>query len=49
MISGKYSVREVLLILSRIKMYRMEKAEIVSEMPKKANGLIMVLKIDLGM
>ena len=49
MISGKYSVRDVLLILSRIKMYRMEKTEIMSEIPKKANDLIMDLKIDLDL
>ena len=30
-IDGKYSVRDILLILSRIKMYRMEKGEIMSE------------------
>ena len=48
MIDGKYSVRDVLLILSRIKMYRMEKGEIMSEMPKKAKDLVSDLKIDLG-
>jgi transposase len=36
MIDGKYSVRDVLLILSSIKMYRLEKSEIMSEIPKKA-------------
>ena len=49
MIDGKYSVRDVLLILSRIKMYRMEKGEIMSEIPKKAKDLVSDLKIDLGM
>ena len=48
MIDGKYSVRDVLLILSRIKMYRMERGEIMSEMPKKAKDLVSDLKIDLG-
>ena len=47
MIDGKYSVRDVLLILSRIKMYRMEKGEIMSEVPKKAKDLVSDLKIDL--
>lgn len=47
MISGKYSVRDVLLILSRIKVYRMENGEIMSEIPKKANDLVANLKIDL--
>ena len=49
MIDGKYSVRDVLLILSRIKMYRMEKSEIMSEIPKKSRELVEKLGIDLGM
>jgi transposase len=49
MIDGKYSVRDVLLILSRIKMYRMERSEIMSEIPKKAKDLVSDLKIDLNM
>ena len=49
MLDGKYSVRDVLLILSRIKMYQMEKSEIMSEIPKKANDLVAKLKIDLNM
>ena len=47
MIDGKYSVRDVLLILSRIKIYRMEKTEIISEVPKKANELVSKLNVDL--
>ncbi len=47
MIDGKYSVRDVLLILSRIKIYRMEKGEIISELPKKARDLVSDMKIDL--
>ena len=46
-IDGKYSVRDVLLILSRIKMYRMEKSEIMSEIPKKSRELVEKLEIDL--
>ncbi len=38
MIDGKYSVRDVLLILSRIKMYRIENGEIMSEVQKKCEG-----------
>ena len=49
MIDGKYSVRDVLLILSRIKMYRMEYGEIMSEIPKKARELVEKLEIDLSM
>ena len=49
MIDGKYSVRDVLLILSRIKMYRMEKGEIMSEIPKRARELVEKLGIDLSM
>ncbi len=49
MINGKYSVRDVLLILSRIKMYRMEKSEIMSEIPKKGRELVNKLGIDLNM
>jgi hypothetical protein len=41
-------VRDVLLILSRIKMYRMEKGEIMSEVPKNVKDLVNYLKIDLG-
>ena len=47
MLDGKYSVRDVLLILSRIKMYQMEKGEIMGEIPKKAKDLVSDLKIDL--
>jgi transposase len=47
MIDGKYSVRDILLILSRIKMYGMEKGEIMSEIPKKAKDLVAELNIDL--
>ena len=49
MIDGKYSVRDVLLILSRIKMYRMEKREIMSEIPKKSREIVEKLDIDLSM
>ena len=49
MIDGKYSVRDVLLILSRVKMYRMENGEIMSEVPKKARELVEKLGIDLNM
>ena len=47
MIDGKYSVRDVLLILSRIKIYRMERQEVISEIPKKARELVQKLGIDL--
>ncbi len=47
MIDGRYSVRDVLLILSRIKIYRMESADIMSEIPKKAKELVSDLNIDL--
>ncbi|BAB59304.1 TVG0172799 [Thermoplasma volcanium GSS1] len=49
MIDGKYSVKDILLILSRIKMYRTEKGEIMSEIPKKANDLVSTLNIDLDL
>ena len=48
-IDGKYTVRDVLLIMSRIKMYRMEKSEIMSEIPKKSRELVEKLEIDLDM
>ena len=47
MIDGKYSVRDVLLSLSRIKIYRMEKGEIMGEIPKKAKEIISDMKIDM--
>ena len=49
MTDGKYSVRDILLILSRIKMYRFDKQEIVSEIPKKAKDLVSDLKVDLDL
>lgn len=49
MINAKHGVRDVLLILSRIKIYRMEKSEMMSEVPKKANEIISDIKIDLEM
>jgi hypothetical protein len=39
----------ILLILSRIKMYRMEKSEIMSKIPKKSRELVEKLEIDLDM
>ena len=48
-IDGKYSGRDILLILSRIKMYRMEKGEIMSEITKKSRELVEKLDIDLSM
>ena len=48
MIDGKYSVRDVLLILSRIKIYSMERSEIMSEVKKKVKDLMSDRKIDLG-
>ena len=47
MISGKYSVRDVLLILSRIKIYDLGKQEILGEIPKKAKELVSDLRINL--
>ncbi len=49
MIDRKYSVRDILLILSRIKIYRFERQEIMSEITKKAKDLVTDLKIDLDM
>ena len=39
MIGGKYGVRDILLILSRTKMYRMEKSKIMSEILKNQGSL----------
>jgi transposase len=47
MIDGKYSVRDVLLILSRIKVYDLGKQEMLGEIPKKSRELVDHLKIDL--
>jgi transposase len=49
MIEGKYSVRDVLLILSRIKVYDLGRQEILGEVPKKARELVQDLKINLDM
>lgn len=48
-IDGKYSVRDIILILSRIKVYEVEGAEIMGEIPKKADDLVKGLKIYLNM
>ena len=47
MIDGKYSVRDVLLIFSRIKVYDLGKQEMLGEIPKKSRELVDHLKIDL--
>lgn len=49
MIDGKYSARDVLLILSRIRRYRFEKRGIMDEVPRKAKDLVVGLGIDLDM
>ena len=49
MIEGKYSVRGVLLILSIIKMYRMEKSEIISEIQKKSGERVEKPAIDMDL
>ena len=49
MMNGKYIVRDVLLIMSKIKMYKIWKSELMSEIPKKVKDLVNYLKIDLGM
>ncbi len=40
MLDGKYSVRDVLLTLSRTKMYRMEKSKIMSEIQKRVMEIV---------
>ena len=47
MIDGKYSVRDALLILSRIKVYDLGKQEMLGKIPKKSRELVDHLKIDL--
>ena len=49
MIDGKYSVMDVLLMLSRIKLYRMGKIDVIGEIPKKTGELVSALKIDLDL
>ncbi len=46
-VDGKYSVRDALLILSRIKVYDLGKQEMLGEIPKKSRELVDHLKIDL--
>jgi transposase len=48
-IDGRYSVRDALLILSRIKIYTLDGAEIMGEIPKRANDLVKQLDVDLCM
>ncbi len=47
MMDVKESVRDVLLILSTIKIYRYGNREMVSEISKKANDIITNLKINI--
>ena len=49
MIGGKYTVRDILIILSRTKMYEMEKSEIMGEVPKKSRELVEKLAIYMSM
>ena len=49
MIEGKYSVRGVLLILSIIKMYWMEKSEIMSDIQKKSGEFVEKPAIDMDL
>ena len=48
-IDEKYSVRNVLLILSRINMYKMKESEIMREVPKKSRELVEKPGNDLSM
>lgn len=43
----KYSVQDILLILSRIKVYSVGDEEIMGEIPKDARELVSEMKIDL--
>ena len=47
MVDGKYNLRDVLLILSRINIYDLGKQEMLGEVPKKARELVQDLKINL--
>ncbi|MGC8497434.1 MAG: IS1634 family transposase, partial [Thermoplasmata archaeon] len=47
MSDGKYSVREILLILSKIKIYKYKDSEILGEIPKKAKELVQKLSVNL--
>ena len=47
MINGKYSVMDILLILSRVKIYSMENGEIMGEIPRKAKEIISNMNIDM--
>ena len=47
MSDGKYSVRDILLILSRIKIYRYKDSEILGKIPKNAKELVQKLSINL--
>lgn len=49
MIEEKYSVKNVLLIRSRIKMYRIDRSGIMSETTRKENELASKLNIDLDL
>jgi len=40
--------KDVLLILSRIKIYRIEESEIISEVPNKTDELVSKLNVNLN-
>jgi hypothetical protein len=46
-INSKHSVRDVLFILSRIKMYRMENGEIIRGIYNKVKKIISDMNIDM--
>jgi len=47
MSDGKYSVRDIMLILARIKIYRYKDSEILGKIPKNAKELVQKLSINL--
>ena len=48
-LNHKYSVQDVFLQLSKIKIYEFENGEMLSEVPKKVTDIIEAMKIDLNL
>jgi hypothetical protein len=48
-LNKKYSVSDVLLQLSKIKIYEFENSEVLSEIPKKVREIIEALELDIDL
>jgi len=48
-LNKKYSTSDILLQLSKIKIYKFENSEVLSEVPKKVREIIEALELDIDL